>query len=174
MLRELDLKLIERESHRFDTKKVKTWLLPLDTCSYVRGLKELFDKYNLHEFTIHFYDSSPRFDNISCDLCKRSRSCDECPDWKEWQGSEKQLSFNNWIDVEGPGIWGMTQEECNEAAKERFKQNILQDKEFYQRAYFYQPPDKNYLNIFWYNRDRKNFDYWFVFEKKADADSRTK
>jgi hypothetical protein len=166
MLTKLDKKLIEQESHRFDTKEVKTWLKHLEECPIT--YEQLFENYNLHEFTIHWYDSMPRFDNISCDLC--DRNCDKCPTWEKWQGSEKQLSFNNWIDVEGPGMWGMTQEECNRAAKERFKQNILQDKEFYQRTYFYQPPEEKHLNIFWYNRDRKNFDYWFVFKKKRSLD----
>jgi hypothetical protein len=25
---------------------------------------------------------------------------------------------------------------------------------------------ENYINFFWYNRDREKFDYWFVFERK--------
>ena len=165
MLTDLDKKLIERESHRFDTKEVKTWLKHLKECPIT--YEQLFKNYNLHEFTIHWYDSMPRFDNISCDLC--DRNCDKCSIWKEWNGSEKQLTYNNWIDVEGPGIWGISQKECNNLAKRRIDR-ILEDRDFDLRFYYYQPPDENYIHFFWYNRDRERFDYWFVFKKKADAD----
>ena len=173
MLRELDLKLIKKESHRFDTKEVKAWLLPLDMCPYVRGLKELFDKYNLHEFTIHWYDSSPKFNNISCDLCEKYIPCPRCEIWKKWNFSKEQLSFNSWTDVEGPGIWDMSQEQCNKRAKERLE-IICGEKDSSIRTFYYQTPDKNYFYIFYYNRDKEHFDYWFVFEKKAGADSRAK
>ena len=84
--------------------------------------------------------------------------------------SKEQLSFNNWIDVEGPGIWNMTQEEVNKRGIKTFKNEILQDNDFEIRTFYYQPPDDKYFNIFWYNRDRQRFDYWFVFKKKAGAD----
>ena len=162
MLTNLDKKLIEQESHRFDTKKVKRWLKCLEECPITYD--ELFEKYNLHEFTIHWYDSGPRFSNISCDLCD-DKNCNKCSIWKEWDGSKKQLTYNTWIDVEGPGIWGMSQKECNNLVKKRIDR-ILKDEDFDLRFYYYQPPDENYINFFWYNRDRERFDYWFIFERK--------
>lgn len=162
MLTDLDRKLIEQESHRFDTKEIKRWLRCLEECPITYD--ELFEKYNLHEFTIHWYDSSPRFDNILCDLCD-DKNCDKCPIWNEWNGSENQLTYNTWIDVEGPGIWGMSQKECNNLAKRRINR-ILEDRDFDLRFYYYQPSDENYIHFFWYNRDRERFDYWFIFEKR--------
>jgi len=169
MLRELDKKLIEQESHRFDTEEVKTWLKPILE-SPIKKFDDLFKMYNLHEFTIHWYDGSPSFVKISCDLCEDRGKCNKCQVWKDWDGSEEQLTFNNWIDVEGPGIWGMNQKEVNKRGIETFKNEILQDEDFEIRTFYYQPPDDKYFNIFWYNRDRNRFDYWFVFEKKAGAD----
>jgi hypothetical protein len=168
MLRDIDKELIERESHRFDTKNEKHWLKPLIDCDIVKSLEDLLENYNIHEFTTHWYDSSPKFDNISCDLCKRDISCSKCKIWKEWNFSKEQLSFNNWIDVEGPGIWDDTQETANKRIEEIFNE-ILYDKEFKIRAYYYQPPEDKYFHIFYYNRDREHFDYWFVFKRKAGA-----
>lgn len=173
MLRDIDKELIEQESHRFDTKTIKRWLKPLIDCDIVKSLEDLLKDYNLHEFTIHWYDSSPKFDNISCDLCEKDISCSECKIWKEWNFSKEQLSFNNWIDVEGPGIWGMTQEECNNRAKEDLEK-ICEDEDFPIRTFYYQPSDKDYFHIFYYNRDREHCDYWFVFKKKAGAGSSSK
>ena len=59
MLRELDYELIERESHRFDTKEIKTWLKPILE-SPIKEFDDLFKIYNLHEFTMHWYDSRTR------------------------------------------------------------------------------------------------------------------
>lgn len=170
MLTELDKKLIEQESHRFDTKNEKHWLKPLIDCDIVKSLEDLLENYNLYEFTMHWYDSSPRFDKISCDFCEDIRACDECQIWEDWNGSEEQLTFNSWIDVEGPGIWGVTQEEVNKRVIKIFENEILPDNDFKIRTFYYQPSDNKYFYIFWYNRDRERFDYWFVFEKKAGAD----
>lgn len=171
MLTELDKELIERESHRFDTKTVKHWLKPLINCDIIKSLEDLLENYNLHEFTIHWYDSSPRFDKISCDLCESDTPCSKCEIWKEWSFSKEQLSFNNWTDVESPGTEMMSQEECNKRAKDRLE-IIHKDKDFSIRTFYY--CYKNYFNIFYYNRDREQFDYWFVFEKKAGAGSSSK
>lgn len=168
MLTDLDRKLIEQESHRFDTEKVKTWLKPI-LDSPIKGFEDLFKMYNLHEFTTHWYDSGPRLSNVSCDLCD-DKNCNKCFIGKEWNGSEEQLTFNNWIDVEGPDIWGMSQKEVNKRGIKTFKNVIIPDKDFEIRTFYYQPPDDKYFNVFWYNRDRERFDYWFVFEKKVDAD----
>ena len=164
MLIDLDKKLIERESHRFDTKERKTWLKPILE-SPIKEFDDLFKIYNLYEFTMHWYDSSPRFKKISCDLCE-NKICNKCQIWKKWDGSEEQLTFNNWIDVEGPGIWGMDQKEVNERGIKTFKNEIIPDEDFKIRTFYYQPPDDKYFNIFWYNRDRQRFDYWFVFKRK--------
>jgi len=158
MLTELDYKLIKKEE-----KRVKTKLIPISKCS-INGMDDLFFKYKLLEFTIHFYDSSPR--DKKCDTCKDG-FCDKCSIWTKYYNSEEQLSFNNWIDVFGPGIWGMNQKQSNEMAKEYFKE-ITSDNEFLTRTFYYYPKE-NELHIFYYNRDRGSIgkcDYWFVFKRK--------
>lgn len=166
MLTDLDKKLIEQESHRFDTEEEKKWLKPILE-GPIKTFDDLFKMYNLHEFTMHWYDGSPRFVKISCDLCE-DKNCNKCQIWKDWDGSEEQLTFNNWIDVEGPGIWGMSQKEVNKRGIETFENEILQDIDFEIRTFYYQPPDDKYFHIFWYNRDRQRFDYWFIFERKIN------
>ena len=163
MLTDLDKKLIEREAHRFDTKNAKRWLKPITECPI--DYDDVINNYNLHEFTMHWYDAGPRHEK--CHHCKKS--CDDCKIWLEWKGSEAQLSFNNWIDVEGPGIWDMTQEECNERTILTFEE-MFNNGGFNERTFYYQPPIKKLFDIFYYNRDRNGCDYWFIFEKKNQVD----
>ena len=86
MLRELDKKLIERESHRFDTEEVKTWLKSISECPI--DYDDVIQNYNLHELTIHWYDAGPGYSNETdeCKKCK-SKKCSGCPIWDEWDNS---------------------------------------------------------------------------------------
>lgn len=159
MLRDLDKKLIEKEKHRFDTKEFKRDLFPLESCPI--AYEALFTKYDLHEFTEHWYDGDPP----QCRLCN-NYICEDCNARKQWMGSEEQLSFNNWIDVWGPGIWDMNQSECNRMVKDIFRNEIYKDTEMKDRLFWYQPPTQEYFHMFYYNRDRKNKDYYFIFKMR--------
>ena len=159
MLRDLDYKLIEREEKIFSTNKVKVKLIPILECDKIQGINDLFSKYNLLELSLHFYDASPEI----CDNCKKIE-CSTCPTWEKYQGTEAQLSFNNYTDVYGPGIWKMDQKRSNEMAKS-YLQNISKDEDFSIRTFYYEP-NKDEFNIFYYNRDREFCDYWFVFKRK--------
>lgn len=159
MLRELDLKLIEKEKERLHIKE----LFPLYNCS----LETLLKEYTPIEYTVHFYDSEPQ----KCNNCDLPFSCKECDVYKMWDGSEEQLSFNNWIDFWAPGQWGMTQESMEEEIDKIFKNEILHNKESIGRTFFYKgtKKDKDFICIFYYNRDRERADYWFVFEKEREV-----
>ena len=165
MLKELDKKLIQKEMERFGRKeKLK---LIIDTSCPVSSIEELFNKYESFEITEHWYDSEPNECNF-CNINKPNCNCAECSIWKKWDKSEKQLSFNNWIDVAGPGIWGIDQKKSDKYTKDILEE-ILKDKEYTERLFFYIPKSnqaKDYFNLFYYNRDRDNRDIWIVMKKK--------
>ena len=166
MLTELDKKLIKKEEKRFPNIEK---LIPIASPSNpIKAIEDLFENYHIQETTEHWYDSSP----YECDNCeKHYLKCSECKIWEKWNGSEKQLSFNNWIDVYGPGIWGMSQEECDEQAKEILS-NALTKEENLERLFFSESNIKkekqvyHFYDIFYYNRDRQYYDWWFVFRRK--------
>ena len=163
MLTEMDKRLIAKEEKRFSHIEK---LVPLfDSSNPIKSIEELFKNYNVQETTQHWYDSSPRFDDISCDLCE-DKKCNDCEAWEKWNGSEKQLSFNNWIDVYGPGIWDMSQEECDEQAKEILTKTLSKGENIERLFFVKSTKESEYYNIFYYNRDRKYFDWWFVFKRK--------
>lgn len=163
MLTELDLKLIEKEKHRFDNKFIKRDLFPIETCPMT--YQDVLQKYDLYEHTEHWYDSGvDRYEEGECKNCEND--CQKCKKYQTWDKSEAQLSFNNWIDVWGPGIWGMTQRECNNMVRELFENTILKDPECNERLFWYQPLEKEYFHIFYYNRDKKYKDWWFVFKMR--------
>ena len=155
MLRELDLKLIEKEKERLYIKE----LFPL----YNHSLETLLKEYSPIKYTVHFYDSEPQ----ECNNCDLPFSCKDCDVMKMWDGSKEQLSFNNWIDYYAPGQWGMTQKSMECEIDKIFKKEILHNKESIGRLFFYKSnkEDKELINIFYYNRDKERSDYWFVFEK---------
>lgn len=162
MLTEMDKRLIIKEEKRFPS--IDKLLPLLDESNPVKNIEELFKNYQVHEITQHWYDGGPRFMRIQCDLCE-DKDCDNCKIWHEWVGSEEQLSYNNWIDVSGPGIWEMTQEECNLQAKQILSE-ALTKKENIERLFFVKPKEENeYYSIFYYNRDRLVYDWWFIFRR---------
>ena len=166
MLTEMDKRLIAKEEKRFPN--IEKLISLLDSSNPIKSIEELFENYNVQETTQHWYDGSPRFNDgtIKCDLCE-DKKCNNCEVWEKWNKSEKQLSFNNWIDVYGPDIWGMSQEECDEQAKEILTK-ALSKKENLDRLFFVNNTIDTieYYSIFYYNRDREYFDWWFVFKRK--------
>lgn len=160
MLTEMDKRLIQKEQEDEHFKCFEPLLPLLHPSCPVKTIEELFANYHIHETTQHWYDSDPN----ECHNCKR-RECRNCTIWKKWEYSEKRLSFNNWIDVYGPGIWDMSQEESDKQA-EGILTEAIKNINNAERLFFTQPKDdKNYFYIFYYNRDRKFCDWWFIFKK---------
>jgi len=167
MLSEMNQRLIAKEETRFN--HIDKLIPLLDPSCPVKNIEELFENYHIQETTQHWYDSSPN----ECDTCNKHYSkCNKCQLWKEWEGSEKQLSLNNWIDVYGPGIWGMSQEESDEQARDILNKAISKEENM-ERLFFCVPQiinKKEYFDIFYYNRDREHSDWWFVFRRAPGRD----
>ena len=138
MLTNLDKKLIEKE---FSTRGIENYqtiiLKPND-------IDDLFDRYNCIEWLECFYDSSPH----ECDICEKE-FCKDCEIYKNWwvNDNEQRLSFNNWVDAQGPGLWGRTQEEVNQYTKEFLKDYVINKED----KLFLIESDK-YIIFFFYNR----------------------
>ena len=149
-------KLLKKEEEKYGHI-----LYPFKTIP-IKSFEELMQNYNVYEATVHWYDSSPN----ECHDCKKS-SCKNCNAYNKWNGSYEQLIFNNWVDLNGPGIWNESQEEVNNWVKILFTQEILKYNGFKDRLFWYQPADKNYFYLFYLYRDIERFDYWFIFERKV-------
>ena len=173
MLTELDKKLIAKEEERFPFMKLKPLL---DDSNLIKSIEDLFEQYEIQEITQHWYDSEPKDETgysicEKCEVSSNPRCNKNCNIWNNWEKSEQQLSFNNWIDVYGPGIWDMTQEESDEQAK-NILSNALTKGENLERLFFSENNTKkekqtyHFYDIFYYNRDRKYYDWWFVFRRK--------
>ena len=98
-------------------------------CSPVRKVKLsnrfiswLFNKYELVEFTIHFYDSEPEYSldkplyPIHYDGWDYKPPSYTNMEWyKLWRDHEyKRIRFCNFTDVFGPGIWGFSDKDNKE------------------------------------------------------------
>ena len=173
MLTELDQKLIQKEIDKFSKWDKDFYFIFLMDCQEVYCYTVLLNNYDIFEFTEHWYDSGPRFSEtagIRCELC--DKKCSKCEIYQKWDKSEEQLSFESWIDVWGPGIWGDDQEKANLRVKNIFEEELFKDDDFPFRSFYYLKDDV--FEIFYYNRDRVYEDYWFVFKKKAATQSKEK
>jgi hypothetical protein len=152
----LDNELIEKEKDRFGYHME---LKPISFSPF-----KILNHYHIFEFTTQWYDS----DAPECRTCNRECLISEyCEAWENWRSSEKRLSFNNWVDVIGQGVWGMSQKECDEKVREIFEREIYKDGSWRERLFYWQPEDPDQINLFYYNRDRGHYDYWFIFVKEA-------
>ena len=84
-----------------------------------RFLDKLFNQYFVQEYTIHFYDSEPEYPkNHPYDDPWLKTSEGRVFDRKLWRDyEERRMTFNNWIDVFGNGIWGLAQKETDKIKK---------------------------------------------------------
>lgn len=158
MFSELNKRLIEKE---FSSRGIKNYrsivLKPND-------VEDLFKRYNCIEYLFCFYDGS----DPQCNTCEKEMKCKDCNVYQDWwlgDKKEERLSFCNWIDVHGPGIWGQTQEQVNQYAKEELNDNIVGIED----RLFLVDNDKQ-ITLFFYGRDTDNdLDYWFTFEEKING-----
>lgn len=150
MLRDMDYRLIESEMKRHNVEYIEEMEL---TYNYIM---ELFKHYDVHEYTSHFYDGMPD----QCDECEKD-SCDSCNVYKDYCGTEDQLSRETWVDVWGAGIWGESQRSVNNRVKAILLDILYNDDDKMDRLWINK--ENNYVNLFYYNRDRHS-DNWFVFK----------
>ena len=156
----------------------------LNRCRDLRGCKKdkkvklsnrfiswLFNKYELVEFTIHFYDSEPEFDYDENDdgWNYKPPSYTNMEWYKLWRDHEyKRIRFCNFTDVFGPGIWGISDKDNKELVINNLKFfRSLPDSKA-DRVYVYDSYKDNneFINIYCYGRDIDGTDLWLVMKKK--------
>lgn len=84
--------------------------------------------------------------------------------YKEYNNSERRLTFNNWQDPYGEGIWDMSQKQVDQMAYDTFKSIQKFNVPKKDRLYISYKDDK--IRIYFYGRDFNELDYWFIFEKR--------
>lgn len=171
MLRDLDKRLIEKEMKIHNVAFADE--IEFLTVEFV---KKLLKDYDVLELTTHYYDSDP----YECEVCsywedeESELCCHNCPYYIDWmKNDEVRLRNVTWIDVEGPGIWDMTQEKCNSIASEVLKNAYWglifpeHNIDYTSRVWKIESPSADLIDIYIYLRDVKGYDTWIVFKKKG-------
>lgn len=84
--------------------------------------------------------------------------------YKKYNSSERRLTFNNWQDPYGEGIWGMSQKEVDKLAYDAFKS--IQRFNVSKKDRLYISYKNDMIRIYFYGRDFNELDYWFIFKKR--------
>ena len=147
-----------------------------------REINKLLNHYYCHEFTEHFYDSEPEVDNelnkkdykyefLDCSDCTKEELEDlknahkeVCKIYDEYYHSERRISFCNWIEVWGYGIWGMSQRQVDQVVHERLRDILKLN--FSKKDRLYYAKNDEYFMIYFYGRDLIEEDYWFIMKKR--------
>lgn len=130
-----------------------------------RFLDWLFRHYKTHEFTVHFYDDEPelrndiRYDDPWWDTSEGI----EYVRSKFRENEDRRMTFNNWIDPFGEGIWGWSQKQVDKFAKEHLKS--VRDWPVSKKDRVYYGFKDDYIYIYCYGRDFLGNDLWFILHK---------
>jgi hypothetical protein len=84
--------------------------------------------------------------------------------YKEYNNSEGRLTFNNWQDPCGEGIWGMSQKQVDKIVYNIFKS--IQKFNVSKKDRLYISYKNDMIRIYFYGRDFNELDYWFIFKKR--------
>lgn len=144
-------KLYQEEiDSQLENPSIKSDLLWHSAGSMTTQLAYYFNRnFDIVEFTYNFYDD---YEN--------------CPEW------EDRMAFNNWIDMNGPDIWFVTQEEANQEAFEALLDVIKHKKSNKNNSwrwhiFIY----KTVVFIYWFGRDTEcEYDHWWVYETNKEVD----
>lgn len=102
-----------------------------------RFIDWLFRHYYTIEFYIHYYDNA--YD-------------------------EENLTFNNWVDPYGEGIWGMSQRKVDQISRDTLYE--VRSKPVKKDERLYIAYEDDYIFIYWYGRDFMDEDYWWVMKRR--------
>jgi hypothetical protein len=156
-------------------------------------INKLLNHYYCHEMCENWYDSEPNVDEYISDMAymyeygingkiytkeyikekynidytiEEAKRCSIERDkiYKKYNNSERRLTFNNWQDPYGEGIWGMSQKEVDKLAYDTFKSIQKFNVSKKDRLYISYKDDE--IRIYFYGRDFNKLDYWFIFEKR--------
>lgn len=116
----------------------------------------LFRHYELHEGCINFFDE----ETVPADENGAARPPIT---WDE------RMEFNNWQDLFGRGIWGMSQREAENAAK-REMNDFRKAGHLAGRCWIGKREwnGQEYLHVYLYGRDIHEFDLHFLFHPKQN------
>ena len=117
----------------------------------------LFRHYSVHEFTIHFYDDEPEYG-----YDEENNPMERYKIWRDHE--ERRMTFNNWIDVFGPGIWDCTDKENEEIARNALVS--VRNWPVKKKDRIYWAKNDDYIRIYCYGRDFCGADYWFIMKRK--------
>lgn len=172
-----------------------------------RFIDWLFRHYFVREFTEHFYDSEPDYDdeefNMYMDYLYIHKqiepfgrsffntllNLDEIQKKQEdfrysknphtieeletayknilrqrEEYKEHRLTFNNWIEPYFDGNWGMTQSSVDKIARRIMKSTKRAPVSYNGRLFISEKGE--YIYIYYFGRDYKKVDYWWVMERK--------
>jgi hypothetical protein len=155
--------LIEKELAEGITEKISFKTFKLTQ----RFIDWLFSKYSTHEFSEHFYDSEPDVPEEWESVEDRWDNSEFLKVWeklvKEYE--PRRITFNNWIDPFGDGIWGMDQGKVDEIARNALKEIMDMDVDLSERLYIGFGKD-GYAFLYFYGRDFLKKDYWWVMGRE--------
>lgn len=123
-----------------------------------RFIDWLFRRYETIESSIHFYDEEPEVPENATpsEIHELYRGYEEC-----------RMTFNNWVDPIGYGIWNMTQHEADKQSREwliTFRSLPVKKNG---RVWYANTGDM--ALIYCYGRDFSGVDYWFLLRKKGSS-----
>ena len=114
-----------------------------------RFIGNLFNKYQVQEFSIHFYDADKDYDFAK--------------GLSDAEFLEKKIQYNTWIDVFGPGIWNMSQKEADKVAKQDLN-SFRKMGRLSGRCWLW--TDGKVLHLYCYGRDLLEYDLHFIMLRK--------
>lgn len=125
----------------------------------------LFRHYKTHEFTIHFYDDEPSLrGDLEYDDPWWETSEGIAYAWQKFrENEERRMTFNNWIDVYGEGIWGWSQTQVDKYTKGVMKS--VRNWPVKKKERIYCGVDGDWLLLYCYGRDFGGIDYWWVMHR---------
>src|SRR5574344_336194 len=161
-------------------------------------IDKLLNHYYCHEMCENWYDSEPNIDEYISDMAymyefgtdgkiytkeynkekyninytiEEAKKCSIERDkiYKKYNNSERRLTFNNWQDPYGEGIWCMSQKQVDQMAYDTFKS--IQKFNVPKKDRLYISYKNDMIRIYFYGRDFNELDYFFIFKKR---DSRIK
>lgn len=175
--------LIEKElNYCYNTYHVKNFKYRKLSNKFIDWL---FNKYYCHEMCENFYDSEPEYDDDEFDRYMSYNSLLENDYYKYHKGDytkeelrqsynniikkrkdyeSKRIEFCNWQEPYFKGNWDMSQKYVNNIAKYTLKKEIRNVPNIKDRLFV--SIDKDKIRIYWYGRDIKEKDYWFIFLRK--------
>lgn len=85
-------------------------------------------------------------------------------EYEKYMKSDRRLTFNNWIDINSEGVWGMSQKQVCKNSKDVLI-NFLSNK-INKDGRVYISYKENDARLYVYGRDELYIDYWFTFKRK--------